>query len=314
MGTRIVGTAGILVWCALGAGVAAQAPPPAEIAIPEIPGIVGADTTAQLFGADFEGTEGPIRTPDGGLIFTEHNGNRLNRIDPAGNLSLLADNTERTAGLAYDPNGDLVGTAINGRKVVRFTPTRTVLADNYQGQPFIATNDLVADRNGGFYFTDPILNLDQAPEPGETPSVYYLRPSGEVVRVTSDVVRPNGVMLSPDEQTLYVGGHEWLVAFDVEPDATLTNRRNLARLEGRANSGRPLNCDGIIVDSVGRLYVAAGNNVQIFTPEGSPLGIIPVPAQNMAFAGADLKTLWVVGRGNVYSLPTLAEGLRDRAR
>ena len=85
-----------------------------EIAIPEIPGIVGADTTAQLFGADFEGTEGPIRTPDGGLIFTEHNGNRLNRIDPAGNLSLLADNTERTAGLAYDPNGDLVGTAING--------------------------------------------------------------------------------------------------------------------------------------------------------------------------------------------------------
>ena len=135
MGTRIVGTAGILVWCALGAGVAAQAPPPAESRY----------RNSRHRGRRYDGAVVRSRLRGEGRS-DSHTGRRPDlhgtqrqsaESDRSGRQPVATGRQYRAHGRpGLDPNGDLVGTAINGRKVVRFTPTRTVLADNYQGQPF----------------------------------------------------------------------------------------------------------------------------------------------------------------------------------
>ena len=144
--------------------------------------------------------------------------------------------------------------------------------------------------------------------------------------VTEDIGAANGVLLSPDERTLYVSDTptEYLVAFDVRPDGSIGNKRNFARLEGAQRTG----ADGLAVDAAGRLYVASPVGVQVFSPQGQHLGTIPTPrpATSLAFAGPDKKTLYIVGRGtagprgaeqnarSMYKVSMLAQGYKDRAK
>jgi gluconolactonase len=171
-------------------------------------------------------------------------------------------------------------------------------------------------------------------------TVLYARPDATLVNVFSDPVeRINGVTLSPDEDTLYVStqsrvakttlsvtdlpneGGEYLLAFDVQPDGALENQRNFARYEivtDRPN-GLPdvrFGGDGLTVDAQGRVYAATAAGIQVFTSEGGHLGTIPVSRNpnNLAFAGPDKKTLYIVARGAVYKVPMLAEGYKGRAK
>ena len=82
----------------------------------------------------------------------------------------------------------------------------TTIADNYQGKKFNAPNDLCIDTKGRIYFTDPRY-LGEEPRELEHRAVYRIDTDGTVVEVTHDVEKPNGVALSPDEKTLYVGDH-----------------------------------------------------------------------------------------------------------
>lgn len=132
---------------------------------------------------------------------------------------------------------------------------------------------------------------------------------------------PNGVILSRDERVLYLNNSngEYLLAFDVQPDGALINRRNFAKYDGvRANAAGVASsgADGITIDGEGRVYVAASNGVQVFTLQGQHLGTIPTPRapQNLAFAGPDKKTLYVVGRGVVSKVQMIAQGFKDRAK
>lgn len=312
--------------CCLGVGVLlarvpalnAQEPAPnpaAEMFTPDIPGVVKGGIKIQLVKAGFKSAEGPIRTDDGGVLFSEHHDNKLRKIDKDGNITVFAEDTKFTAGLAYS-KGRLVGTALRHPGLLIFTPSRSVLVESYKGQHFVAPNDLAANRKGGIYFTDPILNTTNKVPPGRTPAVFYLPPDGELIMASTGVERPNGIVLSPDDKILYVANREFLVAFDIQPDGTLSNQRNFAKYEGRAANGGPLGADGIVVDSEGRVYAASGGGMQIFSPQGKYLGMIktPVGAQNAAFAGPDLKTLWVTGQGAVFKIPMIAQGIKDRAR
>src|SRR5262245_66219712 len=105
-----------------------------------------------------------------------------------------------------------------------------MLADNFDGKPFVRPNDLIADKKGGGYFTDPA----PGPNPSLRPAVYDLPPGGGKVIKVVDNVNPNGVSLSPDEKILYVnnGGAGYVLAFDVQNNGTLANRRNFAKYEG----------------------------------------------------------------------------------
>jgi gluconolactonase len=301
--------------------------PPAETMAPDIQGVVAGGTKVELIRAGFDGTEGPIATPDGGLLFTEQNANTITKIDKDGKISTYVSDTNRTVGLAYDAKGRLIGAAQGtfgpSGQILVLAPNRSVLAESFGGQPLSRPNDLVIDKNGGVYFTDPIpANVPEGQRPapaGRKPGVFYIKPDGQLVMASDEVERPNGIMLSADEKTLYVTNREFLVAFDVQPDGSIRNRRTFASLVGLSKNpdGTPVGgADGLIIDAAGRLYAATGPGVQVFSPEGKHLGTIPIPLapQNLAFAGPDRKTLYVVGRGAAYKISMRTEGFKGRAR
>ncbi len=190
-----------------------------------------------------------------------------------------------------------------------------------EGKPFQRPNDLVLDKRGGVYFTDigVVAKADKA-DPAR-PAVYYITPEGKLTRIANDIERPNGVQLSPDEKTLYVANTagEYILAYDIAADGSVGARRNFAKLDGLQKTetgGISSGADGLAVDAEGRLYVASNLGVQVFNAKGEALGVITVPQkpQNLAFAGKDKKTLYVVGRGAAYSIATLSAGFSGRAK
>ena len=323
------GTFVAIALCLVVAGITpSQAPaqnppaPPTETTAPDIPGVVAGGSKVELIAQKLRGTEGPIALPDGSLIFTEQNASVITKIDANGNRSTYLENTGESNGLTFDPKGRLIGTRRDNPAIVVFSPGPvTVLASSYEGKPFMRPNDLVADKKGGIYFTDPGSN----PQPGKPlpgkPSVYYIRPNGTVALISDDIVRPNGIILSPDESVLYVANSagEFVIAFDVQPDGSVRNRRDFARLLGpKSDAGVRSGADGLAVDSAGRLYVATTMGVQVISPQGTYLGTIPIGVangpQNLAFAGPDKKTLYVVGRGAAWKVAMLSQGPKDRAK
>jgi len=296
---------------AQGGGGAQNGPAPdpsRELSAPDIAGVVKGGTRVQFIRAGFNGTEGVIAMPDGSVLFTEQDADRIIRIDPAGTLSTYLEKTNRTIGLAYDPQGRLIGTQSRDPRVAVLSPTRDVLADSFEGQPLVRPNDLVIDGKGGIYFTDPIpgANRFREPPPGRRPLLFYITPAGRITRLTEAIESPNGVQLSVDEKTLYATNGTHIVAFDVAPDGSVRNPRKFADSRG----------DGLAVDSAGRLYAAVAAGINVISPQGRILGTIPTPVgmQSVGFAGPDRKTMFAVGRGAAYKVGMLAEGIRSRAK
>ena len=291
----------------------AQQPPATETVAPNIPGIIAGGTRVQVIKEGFQGTEGPIGLPDGTLIFTETAASRITRIDRDGNTSTFLENTNETNGLAFDARGRLIGVqrapGKQGIAVVYPKGSEAVLANNIDGKPFDRPNDLTVDKKGGVYFTDPNPGL-----------VYYVTPGGKTIKVGDGITRPNGLLLDRDEKILLVNDSagEYLLAFDVQPDGTVRNRRNLATYEGvqRTKEGINSSADGLAIDNEGRIYVGLPMGVQVLSPQGQHLGTILVSkrVQNLAFAGPDKKTLYMVGSGAAFKVQMLAQGFMGRAK
>ena len=307
------------------APAAAPVPAAADTVAPDIPGVVAGGTRVQVIKEGLQGTEGPIGMPDGSLIFTETNANRITRIDAEGRTSTFLENTNGSNGLAFDSRGRLISVqTVPGKMAVGVIYPRgseAVLADSYDGKPFARPNDLVVDKQGGVYFTDAGLNPNQNPPPPPQPlAVYYITPAGRTIRAAEGIERPNGIQLSPDERTLYVNNSngEYLLAFDVQPDGTLRNRRNFAQYQGVIRTGTRLTsgADGLAIDAQGRVYACTQVGIQVFSAQGQALGIIPLSRgpQNLAFAGPGKRTLYVVGRGAAFKIQMLAQGYMGRAK
>lgn len=307
----------------------ATAPAPTDTVATAIPGVVAAGTKVALIKAGFTGTEGPIGLPDGNLIFTETQANRITRIDQnTGATSVFLENTNGSNGLGFDAKGRLISvqTTPGQARIGVIHPKDAVatITDNFEGKPYGRPNDLVVAKSGAIYFSEPGPNATPGqppPVPALTPAVYHVSPAGKVARAAEGIERPNGIMLSPDEKTLYVNntGGEYLLAFDVKGDGTLGPRRNFAKYgkvtttpAGAFNSG----ADGLAIDAEGRVYAATAAGIEVFSPQGQTLGVIPVSLapQNIAFAGAGKKTLYIVGRGAAFKVTLLAAGYAGRAK
>lgn len=309
---------GLLAGALLCAGLAR-----AQDATPAIDGVVAAGTKIELIKDGFTGTEGPIALPDGSLIFTETQADRITRIAEDGSTSTFVEGSNGANGLALAPNGDLYAVQVlKPRVAIVFPDTkRRVLVDQFEGAGFARPNDIVLDKTGGVYFTDS-GNAPGQPTPAglNKPAVYYISAKGDVTRLANDIERPNGIQLSPDEKVLYVANTsgEYVLAYDVTAPGKIGARRNFAKLDGfkQTPNGWSSGADGLAVDAQGRLYVASNLGIQVFSNTGAPLGVITLPKQpqNLAFAGSDKKTLYVVGRGSAYKIATLTAGYADRAK
>jgi gluconolactonase len=145
--------------------------------------------------------------------------------------------------------------------------------------------------------------------------VYELTAQGMLVQLATDIARPNGVALSPDERRLYVANTsgEWVVVFDLDDKGNPTSHRDFARLATPLpQNGQPpaSGADGMAIDADGRLFVATALGVQVISNQGEALGTIVLPKQpqNLAFSGPGRATLYVVGRGSVFRIATQTRG------
>jgi gluconolactonase len=292
---------------------------------PAIPGVVAGGILIDLVKEGFEGTEGPITLPDGSALFTETKANRITRIAPDGAVSTFLENTNGANGLAFNASGELIAVQTLKPKVGIIYPAgkEKTFAENFEGTPFQRPNDLVLAKDGGVYFTDS--GTRPTPEistpPPSTPGVYYITPDGALKRLAHDIERPNGIQLSTDEKVLYVANTlgEYILAYDIAPDGSVGAKRNFAKLAGWGKSETGENssgADGLAVDAEGRLYVASNAGIEVFSAKGDALGVILLPKkpQNLAFAGKDKKTLYIVGRGAAYKIPVLTAGFAGRAK
>jgi gluconolactonase len=295
-----------------------QPPPPPFTLAPDIPGVVKGGTKVELIREGFMGAQGATQAPDGSLLLTERMANRITKIDKDGNISSYMENTSATNSFSFDSKGRAIGVQWMPAGVAVLAPTKTTLADKFENHGFGRPNDLTIDKKGGVYFSDDL----GIPDNMIRPAVYYVKPTGGVIKIADDIARPNGLVLSPDERTLYVDDTNGnaLRAFDIQADGSAKNERTFAMISegvrktdtGGTNSG----ADGAAIDGAGRLYVTTNAGVQVWGPKGEYLGNIPIPrqAQNLAFAGPDKKTLYVLGGNAVYKVQMLAEGYKGRPK
>jgi len=299
-----------------------------DVTISEIPGVVAANSRWLLAWQGTDNADGIVGTADGGLLFAQEQPNRISKLDPNDRVSVVIEDTHGAGAIAIDAKGRVLAVQRTctdpGRQPTQCTeptrvgvlsPERRVLTDKYDGKPLGRLNDLVADQKGGVYFT--------------VGGAYYVNATGRVTSLGENI-RANGVMLSPDERVVYVTNGGSILAFDLQADGSVTNRREFATLQAGGTG------DGMAIDAAGRLYVTSQPGVQVFDRDGTYLGLIPTPrnAISVAFAGRDKQTLYIVGGGalgadgkefttpegvrnnakTIYKLPMLAAGFKGRAK
>jgi len=333
----------LVVACAVLATAVARAD---ELVTPAIAGVVSAGTKIELIKEGFTGTEGPIALPDGSLIFTETQANRITKIAADGSTSTFLENSNGANGLGFNSKGELIAVQVLETKVGVIYPQdrARVLANSFDGKIFGRPNDVVVSTSDNIYFTDsganpapqqnaqqnastPAARSDNLPtSPTAKPAVYHITRAEKLERIADDIERPNGIQLSPDEKTLYVANTngEYILAYDIDKDGNAKNRRNFAKLAGYStqapfypkDGGPNSGADGLVVDKDGRLFVASNSGIEVFSAKGEALGIIALPKkpQNLAFAGVDKKTLYIVGRGSAYKIATQTSGFKGRAK
>jgi sugar lactone lactonase YvrE len=281
--------------------------PAPETVAPDIPGVVAGGTKVFVIKNGFDNTEGPVALPDGSVIFTESRASRITRIDKDNNISTFLENANHSDGLGFDSKGRLISTTNNSVDIVYPKGSEAMLAGPYETRP----NDLVVSKKDHIYFTLPS---------NKPPAVFHIAPGGKA-EFAAEAGSPHGIQLSPDERTMYVADShsDALVVFDVKPDGSLTNHRYIGKYVGVAKGDNGFynsNADGIAVDSEGRIYVGTLQGVQVLSPQGENLGLIPVSQrpQNLAFAGPDKRTLYIAGQGAMYSVKMLAQGYKGRPK
>ncbi len=254
----------------------------------------------------FQFTEGPASDAEGNIFFTDIPNNRIRKWSLDGKLLTFLENSKEANGLFFDKTGNLIACEGFGRQLVSISPQGkiTVLADKYEGKRFNSLNDLWIAPNGGIYFTDPRYgsrrSMDQNGE-----HVYYLAPDRKrLIRVIDDMVRPNGLIGTPDGKLLYVadhGGNKTFV-YAIKKDGTLSNKKLFAS-EGS---------DGMTIDNQGNVYLTA-SAVVVYNKMGRKIESIEVPENpaNVCFGGKDKQTLFITARTSLYSIKMKVKGFEQ---
>ena len=296
-------------------------PEPAAPALPPTSAIAGVLAAGQSWKVvwSWEGNnvDGPIAGDNGTVLFANNDASNVMQLDPSTGLAKIIHRDTNTGGaVSRSKNGALfVAERGLGSAIEQLEPQRKMLANSFHGEPLECVggvvNDLVADARGGAYFS-----VTGAAASG----VFYADPKGVVSQYGKDVPLANGIILSPDEKTLYVTNGAVVFAFDVKPDGSLTNQREFGKLRGGEGG------DGSAVDQQGRVYVATGKSVDVFAPDGKLVGSISGPQglHGTFFGGRDKKTLFGIvfyggwgtpsARNSIIAIPTIAQGYTGRAK
>ena len=269
--------------------------------------VVADGAKVEKLAGGFAFTEGPAADAQGNVYFSDIPNNRIHKWSLDGTLSTFRENSGGANGLYFDDEGHLLACEGGGRRLVSIDPKGNValLAERYQGKRFNSLNDLWIDPRGGIYFTDPRYgNRDGMEQDGE--HVYYLSPDRKkLIRVIDDMVRPNGVIGTPDGKTLYVADHGGRKTFvyTINEDGTLSSKKLFA------SQGS----DGMTIDNEGNIYLTE-RVVAVYNRNGEKIEEIKVPEgpANVTFGGKDDKTLYITARTSLYAIRMRVKGVEQR--
>jgi gluconolactonase len=295
-------------------------------------------------------TEGPCVAPDGSIYFSDipfgKDKGMILRFDPkTKKTTVFAEDSHKSNGLKFDARGGLIsceGSDEGGQCVSRWnvqTHQREIVADKYMGKRFNAPNDLAIDLKGRIYFTDPRY-LGFEPRELSYQAVYRIERDGSVIEITHDCEKPNGILLSPDQKTLYIAEHNngtdridpkapppkkgamKLYAFPLGADGLVNGPRKTL-----IDFGTEDGIDGMAIDVKGNLYLAVRSlkrpGIWITNAEGKELAYIPtgpsqagakepsgIPANCTFGLGDESKVLYVTVDKSLYRIPVKVEGFR----
>jgi gluconolactonase len=299
---------------------------------PALDRLLPADALIEVLADGFEWSEGPVWVKDKGyLLFSDIPRNQIVKWQPGQGISVFLEPAGYTGkprfpgrepgtnGLTLDAQGRLV-MCCHGDRVIRRREqdgTMTTLASKYEGKRFNSPNDLVYHSNGDLYFTDPPYGLpkgfDDPARELDWCGVYRLSADGKVTLLTTEMTRPNGIGLSPDEKTLYVAQSDseaaiWK-AFPVNSDGSLGTSRVLYDATGWMGQ-RPGAPDGMAIDVDGNLWATGPGGVLIFAPSGKLLGVMHTGERtaNCTF-GDDGSTLYITADMYLCRVKTKTKGL-----
>jgi len=285
--------------------------------------------------------EGPIAMADGSVILTEIKAQRISRVTPDGKRETVVETGGGPNGAAIGPDGALWITN-NGGSFVWLDnggltipgptpPTHTggmiqrydfksgkleTIYDACDGKRLVGPNDLVFDKQGGFWFTDHGCSTPDGRKHG---ALHYARADGSMVtRAREHMISPNGIGLSPDETVVYVAdtqlGRLW--AYDLTGPGEMAPNPGFA--PGRVVCNLPgyQLLDSLAVEASGKVCVATiiNGGITAFDPDGS-VEHYPVPdliTTNICFGGGDMRTAWITASatGKLYRAKWPRPGLR----
>ena len=295
----------------------------------------------ELVAEGFEFPEGPIAMADGSVILTEIKAQRLTRVHPDGRKETVVETGGGPNGAAIGPDGAIYITnnggsftwpQQDGLTVPGPTPPEhtggyiqrydlatgdlTTLYDSCEGRPLVGPNDLVFDKQGGFWFSDHGCST---PDGRKSGALYYARTDGShISRQRDHLIAPNGVGLSPDEKTVYLAdtqlGRLW--AFDVAAPGVLAPPQGFAPGRSVCNLPGVQFLDSLAVEASGKVCVATilNGGITAFDPDGSTehFAVPDFITTNICFGGPDMKTAWITASstGKLYKATWPRPGLK----
>ena len=282
-------------------------------------------------------TEGVAARPDGVIFFSdiaigESGPGRIMKFDPATKTTtVVVADSGQSNGLFFTPAGKLLavcGANRGHRSLVEIAEDGTLksLVNRFEGKPFNAPNDVAVHPQGWIYFSDPRY-IGKEPLELDHQSVYRVDADLSVHRVTTDISKPNGVIVSPDGQTLYVAETDngatgvepagtppkpprfTLNAFPIKADGTLGAKHTIV------NFGDKMGIDGMTVDTAGRIYAAIRNpdrhGIAVYSPAGVELDFLkldPLPTNCTFGRGKEANVLYITADSGLYRISVSAKG------
>jgi len=279
-------------------------------------GIIAKGARLEMLGDGYAFTEGPAPDKKGNVYFTDQPNDRIIRWDAkTGELTVFSDDAGRSNGMHFDHDGNLLACADMDNQLWLFrnpglkAGMPEILIHDYAGKRLNGPNDLWLAPDGGIYFTDPLYKRNYwtrdpaLQQDGE--HVYYMSADGlQFFRVDENLVRPNGIVGTPDGKKLYVAdiGAGKTYVYDIEDDGYLSNRTVFVEMGS----------DGMTIDHKGNVYLT-GKGVTVFNSKGVKIGHIQVDepwTANVCFGGGDRKTLFITASDAVYGLRMKVRGVR----
>jgi gluconolactonase len=256
----------------------------------------------------FAFTEGPTCDKAGDVFFVDQPNNRIMEWSVDGKLSTFMQPSGHANGMMFDASGNLIACADEHNQLWSIAPDKkvTILVKDYQGKYLNGPNDVWVAPNGAMYITDPFYprtwwDHDNMDLPNE--EVFYLSPDRKnLVQVTDDLKKPNGITGTPDGKILFVAdiGANQTWRYDIQPDGSLTNKTLFCKMGS----------DGMTIDNEGNLYLC-GHSVTVFDKTGRRIEHIDVRepwTANVGFGGPDHQTLFITASKSFYSIQMRVKG------